>query len=68
MANNIILYSTGCPKCNVLLTKLAQKNIQYTENTSVDDMQQLGIAYAPVLSVNGELMDFSAAVKWINAQ
>lgn len=68
MANTIVLYSTGCPKCNVLATKLARKGIQYTESTSVDDMQRLGIAYAPVLSVNGELMEFSAAVKWVNEQ
>ena len=30
--NKIILYSTGCPSCNVLKKKLAAKGIQFEEN------------------------------------
>lgn len=67
MENSIVLYSTGCPKCEVLKTKLTTKQIEFTENTSVDDMIALGLTYAPALSVSGELMDFSTAIKWINA-
>lgn len=68
MAKSIILYSTGCPKCCVLAAKLGQKHIKYVTNGSEEEMKQLGIVYAPVLSVDGELMDFSAAVKWISEQ
>lgn len=64
--NNIILYSTGCPKCEVLKKKLAEKGIQYTVNESVEEMLSLGIEQVPVLKINEELLPFPAAVKWIN--
>lgn len=63
---NIILYSTGCPKCNVLKKKLTGKNIEYTENNDIDVMTSLGIDQVPVLSVGGKLMDFAEANKWVN--
>ena len=61
-----MLYSTGCPRCNVLKKKLAEKDIDYTENNSVDEMVSMGIMEVPVLSVDGKLLDFSEAVKWVN--
>lgn len=63
-----ILYSTGCPKCEVLKKKLAEKGIQYTENNSVDEMLKLGIEAVPVLKVNDRLLDFKGAVDWVNKQ
>ncbi len=66
MNDSVILYSTHCPKCMVLKKKLAEKGISYTENTSVEEMLSLGINEVPVLGVNGELMDFSAAIAWLN--
>lgn len=63
---NIILYSTGCPKCNVLKKKLAAKNIQYSENNDTEQMEALGIDTVPVLSVDGNLMDFQKAAAWVN--
>lgn len=62
----VVLYSTNCPKCNVLKKKLLQKNIEFTENTDVDEMLSLGIRTAPFLGVDGKLMDFAAANKWLN--
>lgn len=62
----VILYSTGCPKCNVLKKKLNDKNINFTENNDIDTMTSLGIEQVPVLSVDGELMDFSQANTWVN--
>ena len=64
----IILYSTGCPKCEVLKKKLTEKDIPYTENKSVDEMLALGIMQVPVLGNNGVLMDFKTAVEWVNKQ
>ncbi len=63
-----ILYSTGCPKCEVLKNKLAEKGVQYTENNSVDEMLKLGIEAVPVLKVNDRLLDFKEAVDWVNKQ
>lgn len=68
MAENIVLYSTGCPKCKVLKMKLAQKNIEYVENTDVEQMQELGLKSAPALMVGDELLDFGHAVTWVNNQ
>lgn len=59
----MILYSTGCPKCNILKKKLEELKIEYTENNSVDDMLELGIMSVPVLKIDDELLDFSEAVK-----
>lgn len=63
---NIILYSTGCPKCKVLKKKLEDKNVDYTENNDIEKMTELGIMQVPILSVNNELMSFTQAVEWIN--
>lgn len=64
----ITLYSTGCPRCEVLKKKLSEKSVAYTEVTSVDDMLALGIKEVPVLSVDGGLMSFKEATRWINNQ
>ena len=63
-----ILYSTGCPKCEVLKKKLAEKGVQYTENNSVDEMLKLGIEAVPVLKVDDRLLEFKEAVDWVNKQ
>ena len=34
----VILYSTGCPKCQVLEKKMHQKNINFIINTDVNLM------------------------------
>lgn len=62
----IILYSTGCPKCRILETKLSQKNIDYEVNNDVDLMQEKGFTTLPMLDIDGKIMDFGNAVKWVN--
>ena len=62
---NVILYSTGCPKCTVLKNKLYDKNIKFAENNSVNDMLSLGMTQVPVLEVDGTKMNFKEAVNWI---
>ena len=64
--SEIVLYSTGCPKCKVLMKKLGEKNIEYTEVTSVDEMRELDIKSAPALKVGDELLDFKSAIRWVN--
>ena len=65
--HDISLYSTGCPMCRVLKAKLAAKQIGYTEVNSIDEMLALGIESVPVLSVDGELLQFKAANDWVNS-
>ena len=61
----IIFYSTNCPKCKVLKTKLDKINIQYTVNENVDKMLQLGIQSVPALQIDDTILDFGQAVKWL---
>ena len=63
----VILYSTNCPRCKVLKTKLEQKKIQYEECNDIEEMLKLKIKMAPMLQVDQSLSDFSYAVKWINS-
>jgi glutaredoxin len=63
---DIILYSTGCPKCKILKKKLEDKNIDYVENDDIETMISLGIEQVPVLSVDNKLFQFAEAVKWVN--
>ena len=62
----IIMYSTGCPKCEILKEKLDAKEISYDLVSDVEEMKKLGITKVPMLSVDGKLMQYRDAVKWIN--
>ncbi len=64
----IILYSTECPRCKILEKKLTEKGVSFTENNSVEEMLKLGIIEVPVLQVDGERLNFSQAVQWVNNQ
>lgn len=64
----IILYSTNCPKCKVLSTKLNMKHIPYETNTDVDCMISKGMMSAPYLEVDDTIMEFTDAIKWVNEQ
>lgn len=64
----ITLFSTNCPKCKVLTMKLDKKGINYTKVEDVNTMLAKGIKTAPYLEVDNELMDFTQAVAWVNAQ
>lgn len=64
----VTLYTTHCPKCNVLTSKLNEKGIQYEEVDDVNTMISKNIMTAPYLEVDGNLMDFVNAVNWVNAQ
>lgn len=62
----VILYSTGCPKCSILKKKLNDKNIDYEEVNDEKTMLSLGLDSVPILSVDGELLEFTQANNWIN--
>ena len=64
--NEVVLYTTHCPKCNILVKKLDEKSVQYKLVDDIDEMEKLGIMSAPQLKVGGNIMDYLAAVKWVN--
>ena len=65
MEDKVILYTTGCPKCNVLEAKLDSAGVAYTKETDVSQLIKKGFVAAPVLEVDGEMMDFEHAVEWV---
>ena len=62
---NITFYSTHCPKCKVIETKLKRAALEYTEINDVAVMLQLGFKVAPVLVVDDKTMDFTVANKFL---
>ena len=66
--DKLIFFSTHCPKCKALEMLLKKKNIEYEEHNNIQEMLKLGLQSAPGLMVNGKVMEFSAAVKWIKEQ
>ena len=61
----IKFYSTGCPRCKVLKTKLDDANLEYEVHDDTEEMLNLGIKGVPVIEVDGERMNFGQAVKWL---
>lgn len=64
----VILYTTHCPKCNVLTAKLKKKGVKYDEVTDVAIMQDKGFMSVPVLEVDGRIYTFKEANEWIEEQ
>lgn len=62
----VILYSTHCPKCNGLKKRLQSDNVKFEEVNDVNIMIKKGFMSAPVLEVDGIIMDYSKATKWLN--
>ena len=64
----ITLYSTNCPKCNVLKQKLQNLNIDFEISNNIDELIELAFMEAPILKVNDQYLNFSKAVNWIKEQ
>lgn len=63
MENKVILYTTGCPKCEILERKLKEKDIHYEVCSDKKVMISKKMVSAPQLEV---IMDFGSAVQWVN--
>lgn len=68
LEDEIVLYSTGCPKCSILKRKLDENGITYTEVNDADLMLAKGMVSVPMLEVDGDIMDFANAVRWVNGR
>lgn len=62
----ITLYSTHCPKCRILEKKLNEAGVDYKICDDKQIMIEKGFDLMPVLEVDGQTMEFSEAVKWVN--
>ena len=63
--NKIILYTTNCPKCEILKEKLDSKNITYEVCSDIKIMVAKGFRSAPILEVDNKVLTFLEAVNWI---
>lgn len=64
----VVLYTIHCPACNILEEQLQKKNINYKVVDNTDIIMKKGINRVPMLEVDGDLMDYSTAWKWTEAQ
>jgi len=64
---DIILYSSHCPKCNVLEKKLEERNLPFTVCDDFDPklIEDMGYDSLPVLAVGNTLFDFGTANTWL---
>lgn len=64
----IKLYSTHCPQCNALETKLQRAGIEYEICDDREVMLARGFKAAPILETEEGVMNFSQAIKWVNSK
>ena len=63
---SVILYSTNCPRCNVLKKKLEEKKVEFDISNDVDLLMSKGFTSAPALQVGDDFLQFMDAIKWVN--
>jgi len=70
---DIFIYASDvCPRCEVLKTKLTNKGLKFHVISNLtaeikDDLLDHGFTMLPIVSFDGELMDFSHANKYIES-
>lgn len=64
----VILYTTHCPKCSVLAKKLENAGVAYTECDDVAEMRKLGLLSAPAIDIGGRILAFSEAIEWLRGR
>lgn len=66
--STIKLYTTDCPKCRILETKLNQKHVEFEVEKDIDVMLSKGLQSAPNLEIEaGKILNYVDAVAWVNA-
>ena len=61
----VIFYSTHCPQCRGLEMQLKAKKVEYTECDDPEEMKRIGLMTAPALSVDGKVMAYPEALRWL---
>ena len=63
---DIVMYSNGCPQCEILKKKLDDKKVKYIKTDNFEKIIQAGFRSVPVLEVDGKMLDFRKAVEFTN--
>ena len=66
MVTKYVLYTTHCPKCNVLYKKMTDKGISFEVSEDIDHLIEMGYMTAPMLYDGEKYYDFSEAMKLMN--
>ena len=61
-----IPYSTHCPCCEALEERLREAEIEYTVVSNTEQILTLGITHVPILEINGQKLNYPAAIRWLN--
>lgn len=65
----ITLYTTHCPKCNVLQKKMANKKIDFLlcedEKEIMEVCTKTGMNFLPILQIGDDFLDFPNAIEWL---
>lgn len=64
--DKVILYSNGCPRCNVLKKKLESANVSFEVESDIEVIMSKGFMSVPILEVNGVFLTFENAVQYVN--
>jgi hypothetical protein len=64
--DEIVLYTTDCPKCRILERKMKDKGLTFKFEHNMNPIVERGFIFAPVLQVGDKFMEFGEAVKWVN--
>ena len=63
----LVLYTTHCPKCKVIESKLNAKKIEFDIVDDKATLIEMGIVSVPVLEADGKKMSFLEANKYVNS-
>ena len=66
MATNYVLYTTHCPKCNVLYNKLKDTGITFEVCEDIEPLIEMGYMSAPILYNGKNYYTFEEAIKLVN--
>lgn len=65
--NKVILYTTHCPRCEVLEKKLQEKGVIYEISEDTQFLIDNGFSEVPILKVDDEYLTFLTAVGWLDS-
>ncbi len=75
MEFKIIIYSNGCPKCQILEEKLTNAKVKFSKSDDMGELMEMGVTTLPMLKIEEiqepkkvSWLSFAQAVQWINNQ
>ena len=61
----ITLYTNRCPCCEVLEAALKDASLDFETVADTGQMLAMGMTHLPMLRVDGQMMNYPAALAWL---